>query len=309
MGLAMSMAVTVTPPEVIGVLVWWSITLATPVIIVTRWRRRHDLAPHRRQFRVRLGARGKTVNPPPPGTPTTKLDSSRVPAIPSRSSVAPDALRLPVAASPTSGTERAQGRETRSRAGCPAVGSVADETLEPLSRYVDFRRRLELAVSELEARLCELLRDRWRIEPYPLTGERRNTLLILGENGVFVVSATYAPGHWDDVIAVNRLARKIQRLLPGYPGDVQPAICHPFTTAPPRIWHRPDDHGDWIKAWVIGGDSVIDWLEQFGAEHGLDAGDLERFDQLAKPDWLKPAIPTAPTWPPIKAAAPSGEEM
>jgi hypothetical protein len=62
---------------------------------------------------------------------------------------------------------------------------------------VDFRRRLELAVSELEAKLSELPADRWRIEPYPLTGERRNTLLILGETGVFVVSATYPPGHWD----------------------------------------------------------------------------------------------------------------
>ena len=70
---------------------------------------------------------------------------------------------------------------------------------------------------ELERRLSVLPADRWRIEPYPLTGERGNTLLVLGETGVFVISATYAPGHWDDVITVNRLARKIQALLPGYP--------------------------------------------------------------------------------------------
>jgi hypothetical protein len=29
---------------------------------------------------------------------------------------------------------------------------------------------------------------------------------VLGETGLFVISATYAPVHWDDVIAVSRLA-------------------------------------------------------------------------------------------------------
>ena len=81
---------------------------------------------------------------------------------------------------------------------------------------------------------------------------------------MFVISATYAPGHWDDVIAVNKLARKVQLLLPGYRGQVQPAICHPFTPTRPRIWHRPDEHGDWVGAWLLGGDSVIEWLEHFG---------------------------------------------
>ncbi len=105
---------------------------------------------------------------------------------------------------------------------------------------------------------------RWRIEPYPLTGERRNTFVILGETGIFVVSATYAPGHWDDVIAVSRLASKVQVLLPGYGGPVHPAICHPFTSTEPRIWHRADEHGDWVGAWLVGGDSVVGWLLHFG---------------------------------------------
>ena len=111
---------------------------------------------------------------------------------------------------------------------------VSRATLEPLCRYVDFRRRLELAVAEVERRLAALPRNRWRIEPYPLTGERRNTLLVLGETGVFVISATYAPGHWDDVLTVSTLAGKIQQLLPGYAGQVQPAICHPFTALTPQ---------------------------------------------------------------------------
>ena len=149
--------------------------------------------------------------------------------------------------------------------------AVAGRALDPLCRYVDFRRRLELAAGELAVRLAQLPADRWRIEPYPLTGERRNTLLIMGETGIFVVSATYAPGHWDDVVAVSRLAGKIQQLLPGYRGQVQSAVCHPFAATSPRIWHRPDEHGEWVGAWLIGGDSVIAWLEHFGPEHGLSA--------------------------------------
>jgi hypothetical protein len=190
-----------------------------------------------------------------------------------------------------------------------AGARLSAETIEPLCRYVDFRRRLELAVAELAHRLAPLPAERWRIEPYPLTGERRNTLLLLGETGVFVISATYAPGHWDDVIAAGKLARKVQLLLPGYAGQVQGAICHPFTPARPRLWHRPDEHGDWVGAWVLGGDSLIDWLGHFGSEHGLGPSDLERFDELAKPNWLKSAIPTPPSWPPIPEAAPPGSQQ
>ena len=67
----------------------------------------------------------------------------------------------------------------------------------------------------------------------------------------------------------------------------------------PRIWHRPDEHGEWIGAWLIGGNSVIAWLEHFGPEHGLNAHDLARFDALTKPNWLTSAIPTPPSWPPV----------
>jgi hypothetical protein len=179
-------------------------------------------------------------------------------------------------------------------------------TLEPLCRYVDFHRRLEVATAELLTRLSYLPCDRWRIEPYPLTGERRNTLLVLGETGVFVISATYAPGHWDDVITVHKLAQKIGLLLPGYEGAVQAGICHPFTSAAPRLWHRPDDQGNWIAAWVLGGDQVVQWLEHFGPEHGLSRGDLERFDRLAKPNWSKAAIPSPPSWPPVPESTPPG---
>ncbi len=223
-----------------------------------------------------------------PATPTEEIEPSVEPLEPA---VWPDCVapgERPDTSLCANTTHAAASPDAkRSRPASLDPGRLSSETLEPLCRYVDFRRRLELAAGELAAQLVQLPADRWRVEPYPLTGERRNTSVILGETGIFVISATYAPGHWDDVIAVSRLASKIQALLPGYTGPVHPAICHPFTSTEPRIWHRPDEHGDWIGAWLIGGDSVIKWLEHFGPDHGLNAADLARFDELSRPNWAR----------------------
>jgi hypothetical protein len=265
MGLAPVTAVAT--PELIWVLAWWSVMLALPVMLVRRWRRRR------------------------PGERQSAIPGAYVPdgnVVPGRGS----GVSRPVALA-------ASGSLVDGRRSTPSGGRLAPETLEPLCRYVDFRRRLELAAAELEHRLSILPRDQWRIEPYPLTGERRNTLMVLGPTGVFVISATYPPGSWDDVVAVNRLAGKIQRLLPGYVGRVQPAICHPFASLQPRDWYRADQHGSWVGAWLLGGDSLLTWLEHFGCEHGLATGDLERFDALATANWLRPAIVATPTWPPL----------
>ena len=288
---------TLTAPEMIGLLAWWCVVLAAPVILVRRWRRRTG---HRRpEWSARLQHSARTGGPTdtPNGEETVASASTTGPE---SAAEATDAQRSePALATAASGAGRS--RPPRS-----AARGLPSGTLEPLCRYVDFQRRLELAARELRARLAQLPASRWRIEPYPLTGERRNTVLLLGETGVFVISATYAPGHWDDVIAASTLARKVQLLLPGYPDQVQPAICHPFTAGRPRLWHRPDEHGDWVGAWVLGGDSAIEWVEHFGIEHGLGPADLARFDELVKPNWLKPAIPTPPSWPPIPEAAPPG---
>ena len=113
-----------------------------------------------------------------------------------------------------------------------SVPRLPPDALEPLCQYVDFQRRLELAARELRARLAQLPAARWRIEPYPLTGERRNTFVILGETGVFVVSATYAPGHWDDVSRSAGSPARSRCCCPATAEQVQPAICHPFTHTP-----------------------------------------------------------------------------
>ena len=256
----------VATPELIGVLAWWATMLAIPVMLARHWRRRR---------------RGETRTELPGASPGGNVVS-----------VGGSANPQPIAVAKT-------GNLSERPHSTPSAGRLAQGTLEPLCRYVDFRRRLELAAAELEHRLSVLPRDEWRIEPYPLTGERRNTLMLLGPTGVFVISATYPPGSWDDVVAVNRLAGKIQMLLPGYVGQVHPAICHPFASLLPRDWYRADEHGSWVGAWLVGGDSLLPWLEHFGCEHGLATGDLERFDVLATVNWLRPAIVAAPTWPPV----------
>ena len=265
-------------PELIGVVAWWGVLLAAPIVFV---RRRH----RGRRAGLTAGERcepGKAIRSGVECSRPHHRDEER-----------------PVS-HPTTGAQTHRPVEPT------GVVRLRPQTLEPLCRYVDFRRRLTLAVRELERRLSVLPADRWRIEPYPLSGERGNTLLVLGQSGVFVIAATYAPGAWDDVVTISRLAGKIQALLPDYPGQVQAAICHPFTAAAPRLWNRPDENGEWIGAWVIGGNAVIDWLDHFGAHHGLAPGDLERFDALSTPNWLTPAMPAAATWPPLPARAGSG---
>jgi hypothetical protein len=298
---------TVTPPEMIGLLAWWSVLLAAPVVLVRRWRRRGAAPDTPRRRRPLWRRREAETVRDRAATAAVAIEPSIEPVGPV---IRPDrVLAGEWPGSLSSATTAAASRDAwLARPACLKPARLSSETLEPLCRYVDFRRRLELAARELAAQLVQLPAERWRVEPYPLTGERRNTFLIIGETGIYVVSATYAPGHWDDVIAVTKLARKIQRLLPGYSGEVRAAVCHPFTATRPRIWHRPDERGNWVSAWLIGGDSVIEWLEHFGPEHGLNAVDLARFDELARPNWLRGAIPTPPSWPPIRdAAAPDSE--
>lgn len=261
----------VATPELIGVFAWWAVMLAVPVMLIRRWRRPRHCAERHDGAAAERARHGDLVS--------------------GRGSAHPG----PVAPSP-------RGNVSQSLSSPPAAARLSQGTLEPLCRYVDFRRRLELAAAELVRGLSALPRDRWRIEPYPLTGDRRNTLMVLGATGVFVIVATYPPGSWDDITATSRLARKLQLLLPGYAGEVHAAICHPFSSIRPRRWHRPDEHGEWCGSWLVGGDSVIEWLEHFGDVHGFSPADLVRFDRLTEPNWLGPAIPAAPTWPPLPDA-------
>src|SRR6185312_10587964 len=140
---------TVSTPELIGVVAWWGLLLAAPIVFV--WRRR------------RTGA-----------APSGR----REPGNAIRSGV--DRLRPHDRQQERSVSYPATGDQTHLPAEQTGVIRLHPDTLEPLCRYVDFRRRLTLAVRELERRLSVLPAGRWRIEPYPLSGERGNTLLVLG---------------------------------------------------------------------------------------------------------------------------------
>ena len=161
MGLAIRMAIVVTPPVLTGVLVWWGVMLTAPALLIRRWRRRHRGAPRRRLWPSAARAR-------------------RAEASPASQAGLPSGVAMPAGFAGDLGSlvrdARAPGRVAeelrpcgrtpppRHRADPGAGASLFDETLEPLCRYVDFRRRLELAVGELERRLSGLPADRWRIE-------------------------------------------------------------------------------------------------------------------------------------------------
>jgi len=142
MGLATRMAVTVTLPVVTGVLVWWGVMLAAPALLIRRWRRRHRGAPQRRLWPSAVRARRSKGSPRSPGGPLGgAVAPGRLAADPARLADADDVPRPSVGALPAHG----QTPPPRALADSNPAVSLTDETLEPLCRYVDFRRRLELA--------------------------------------------------------------------------------------------------------------------------------------------------------------------
>jgi hypothetical protein len=161
---------TTTAPEMIGLLAWWSVVLAAPVVLVRRWRRRRRQGgavhtPRMRRPLQPLGRRREagTVRQHP-ATPTEAIEPSIEPLKPVVRSdrVAPGERPGSLSwAGSTCHAGRPDARPVRLNA-----GGLSSETLEPLCRYVDFRRRLELAARELAAQLVQLPADRWRIEPY-----------------------------------------------------------------------------------------------------------------------------------------------
>ena len=130
---------TVTAPEMIGLLVWWIVVLAAPLILVRRWSRRRRAAERLRRQSGRPAGE-QPAGPPGPSSSAAGTSETR--------------------AAPASGL---------------SVARLSSEALEPLCRFVDFHRRLDLAASELRARLAPLPAARWRVEPYrlPASGATR----------------------------------------------------------------------------------------------------------------------------------------
>jgi hypothetical protein len=126
------MAATMTPAELIAVVTWWFVLLAGAATVMRRLQPR-GMSAARRLFRRRDG-----------GSPRGRLKAHP--------------LGAPVPAG-YAARHRIAVSDQR-----PALPSA---TLEPLCRYVDFHRRLEIATAELLTRLSRLPCDRWLIEPYP----------------------------------------------------------------------------------------------------------------------------------------------
>src|SRR5690348_14131583 len=101
-----------TTPELIGVVAWWGVLLAAPVVFVRRRRRRTGAAPSGRF------ERGNAIR--------SEVDHLRPhDRHPERSVTHP----------PTRDQSHLPGEPT-------GVVRLSSKTLEPLCRYVDFRRRL-----------------------------------------------------------------------------------------------------------------------------------------------------------------------
>src|ERR1017187_1293897 len=78
---------TVTAPEIIGLLAWWSVVLAAPVVLVRRWRRRRrGVAPHtprlRRPLQPLARRREAETVRERPATPTEAIEPSIEPLEP-----------------------------------------------------------------------------------------------------------------------------------------------------------------------------------------------------------------------------------
>ncbi len=188
------------------------------------------------------------------------------------------------AAVPASGRRRETDRHVLPRASELSVPRLpVPTTLEPLCRYVDFQRRLELAASELRARLAQLPADRWRIEPYPLTGERRNTFVILGETGIFVDQRhlrTRALGRRDRSQQARQqdpgAAARLRRARSSRRSATRSRRPSPGSGIGPTSTATGSAPG-WSAATPWSSGSM-----HFGPQHGLSAADLARFDRAGQ---------------------------
>src|SRR5947209_10538950 len=111
MGLAIRMAAAVTAPVLTGVLVWWGVMLAAPVVLICRWHRRRRVMPRRRRWVSAAHARRAEASPrSPAGAPSGVAASGGLAGGPGRRA---DAAELP---RPLAGALPAPGRTPSSRA-------------------------------------------------------------------------------------------------------------------------------------------------------------------------------------------------
>lgn len=151
---------TVTAPEMIGLLVWWIVGLAAPVILVRRWRRRRRAAGRLREQAGRTAVEQPAARPAPPPSAATTSET--------RASTEPRLL----------------------------VPRLPSDALAPLCRFVDFQSRLEPAASELggRAQRVEQISCRARrLAAVVIAGDMQRVLSIL-ETHIGATLALLRPG-------------------------------------------------------------------------------------------------------------------
>jgi hypothetical protein len=173
---------------------------------------------------------------------------------------------------------------------------LAPETIEPFAHTVEYTRRLRAAEARVNAELRALPSDAWFIEQYVLVDAHRVPFVVAGPSGVFVLCAT--DGGWgpSDLYVLAGLAGTVQEQLPGYNGRVEVVMCLAFDEMKPRAWYGGERYKG-RGGWVLGTDSLLDWLLNFDTGYGLSRADIHRLQQAAGPIWDRRSTARLPSTP------------
>jgi hypothetical protein len=173
---------------------------------------------------------------------------------------------------------------------------LAPETVESFAHTVEYTRRLRAAEARVNAELSALASDAWFVEQYVLVDAHRVPFVVAGPTGVFVLCAT--DGGWgpSDLYVLSGLAETLQEQLPGYDGRVEVVMCLAFDEMRPRAWYGGERYKG-RGGWVLGNDSLVDWLRNFDTGYGLSRADIDRLQQGAGPFWDRRSTARLPTTP------------
>ena len=251
----------------IGLLAWWIVVLAAPVILVRRWRRRRRAADATASAGRATGG-GTAGRPAGPGAVRSghigDEGLARVTPLGPASFLASARAAVPVRRFPT--PARARGVGAQGQALAVARGSVADRAL-PAHRRA--------AQHVCDPRGDGHIRHQRHLRTRALG--RRDRSQQARRQDPAPAARLHGAG------PARRFATRSRRRSPG-------SGIGPTNTA-------TGSAPGWSGATPWSGGSSTS-----APQHGLNAADLARFDELAKSNWLKGAIPTPPSWPQIHEA-------
>lgn len=173
---------------------------------------------------------------------------------------------------------------------------LAPGTIEPFARTIEYARRLRAAEARVNAELHRLPSDAWFVEQYVLVDAHRVPFVIAGPTGIFVMYATDGGWRPSDLYVLSGLAETVQEQLPGYDGHVEVVMCLAFDEIKPRAWYGGERYQG-RGGWVLGINSLLDWLHSFDTGHGLSRADIQRLHDEAGPFWDRRSTARLPSTP------------